>query len=132
MLGRILLNQIKPNGSKFRNLFNYIKLPFISKGNSQINSIKSNKLIISNYFSFSNKSMEQTKLDNKEAMLKFLSDAKVEIHHIEDHEELKTVNEGIERLKSVNFEKGNYSFLKNLFLKNKAGGFFLLSAHHVK
>jgi len=109
-----------------------MKLPFISKRPFQINSIKTNKFIISNYFSFSNKSMEQTKLENKEAMLKFLADNKVEIHHIEDHEELKTVNDGIERLKSIKFEKGDYTFLKNLFLKNKAGGFFLLSAHNVK
>ena len=76
--------------------------------------------------------MEQKKLENKEAMMKFLSDSKVDIAHVEDHEELKTVNDGVERLKSVKFEKGEYTFLKNLFLKNKSGGFFLLSAHNVK
>ena len=75
--------------------------------------------------------MEQTKLENKEAIFKFLSDAKVEIAHVEDHEELKTANDGVERLKSVKFE-GEFTFLKNLFLKNKSGGFFLLSAHNVK
>jgi hypothetical protein len=110
-----------------------MKLPFISKQATQIKSIKRNKFIISNYFSYSsNKSMEQKKLENKEAMMKFLSDSKVDIAHVEDHEELKTVNDGVERLKSVKFEKGEYTFLKNLFLKNKSGGFFLLSAHNVK
>ena len=76
--------------------------------------------------------MEHTKLENKEAILRFLSDAKIEIAHVEDHEEIKTVNEGLERLKLVNFDKGEYTFLKNLFLKNKAGGFFLLTAHNVR
>ncbi len=75
--------------------------------------------------------MEQIKLESKEDMLKFLADAKIEIAHVEDHEELKTVNDGLERLKTVKFEKGEYAFLKNLFMKNKAGGFFLISAHNV-
>jgi len=75
--------------------------------------------------------MENTKLENKEAILKFLDDANVEVAHVEDHEELKTVNDGVEKLKTITFAKGEYTFLKNLFLKNKAGGFILLSAHNV-
>jgi len=134
VLRRIITNQYKQSRNilSVHTLVSLSKLPFISKQTTKIKSIKTNKFIISKYFSFSKTNMEQTKLENKEAMLRFLSDAKIEIAHVEDHEEIKTVNEGLERLKSVNFDKGDYTFLKNLFLKNKAGGFFLLTAHHVR
>ena len=132
MLRRIITNQYSRNKLPLHTLVSFTKLPFISKQTTKIKSIKTNKFIISNYFSFSKTSMEHTKLENKEAILRFLSDAKIEIAHVEDHEEIKTVNEGLERLELVNFDKGEYTFLKNLFLKNKAGGFFLLTAHNVR
>ena len=132
VLRRIIVSQFKSPTNKLKTLQSFMKHPFISKRPSQIKSLNTNKFIISNYFSFSNKSMENTKLENKEAILKFLDDAKVEVAHVEDHEELKTVNDGVEKLKTITFAKGEYTFLKNLFLKNKAGGFILLSAHNVK
>jgi hypothetical protein len=95
-------------------------------------SIRQNKLIISNYFSFSNKSMEKTNTiyENKDSILKLLKDSNIEVAHVEDHEELKTVNDALERLKSVTFGK-EYVFPKNLFLKNKSGGFVLVTANSV-
>ena len=67
----------------------------------------------------------------KEETLNYLKEQSVIVHHVEDHEKLDNVAVGLERLKSVNFTSGSYVFAKNLFLKNKAGGLYLLTVHHV-
>jgi hypothetical protein len=68
----------------------------------------------------------------KEDILTYLNSQGVAVNHIEDHEKLDNVAAGLERLKTVNFSAGPYVFAKNLFLKNKAGGLYLLTVHNVK
>ncbi len=92
-------------------------------------SHKSNKILISNYFSFSN--MESTILKTKDDMLAYLKSNQVEIHHIEDHEKLDTVQMGLDKFKNLQFPKGEFTFAKNLFMKSKAGGLYLLTVHPV-
>jgi len=92
-------------------------------------SHKSNKILISNYFSLSN--MESTILRTKDEMLAFLKSNQIEIHHIEDHEKLETVQMGLDKFKNLQFLKGEFTFAKNLFMKSKAGGLYLLTVHPV-
>lgn len=88
-----------------------------------------NKLIISNYYSFST-SMESKIINNKEQTLHLLKENNVPFH-VEEHEQANTVNEGLEKVKTDKYKADEYTFCKNLFLKNKAGGFYLITAHHV-
>ena len=88
-----------------------------------------NKLIISNYFSFSN--MESTShIINKEQTLNFLKEHGITVHHLEDHEKLETVQAGLDKFKAVAFS-GEFTFAKNLFMKSKARGLYLITVHPV-
>lgn len=88
------------------------------------------KLIISKNYSFNN--MESNHVfTTKEETLNFLKNQGVGVAHVEDHEKLDTVPAGLERMKAVDFKAGSYTFVKNLFLKNKAGGYYLLTVHPV-
>jgi len=74
--------------------------------------------------------MESTIMRTKQETLDYLKSKNVDVSHIEDHEKIDTVQLGLEKLKSVSF-KGEYTFAKNLFLKSKAGGLYLLTVHPV-
>ncbi len=76
--------------------------------------------------------MESSHIKNKEDTLKFLQANGLTVHHNEDHEKLDTVQLGLEKFKSVTVSAGEYLFVKNLFLKSKAGGLYLLTLHPVK
>ena len=75
--------------------------------------------------------MESSHLKNKEDTLKFLQANSLTVHHVEHHEKLETVQVGLEKFKSLKVSAGEYLFAKNLFLKSKAGGLFLLTLHPV-
>ncbi len=115
------------------NSYSYMSLSKNStSGVSPLNHpFESNKLIISNYFSFSN--MENTiQIRTKEETLAFLKNSGIEVHHIEEHEKLETVQAGLDKFKSVQFSKGEFTFVKNLFLKSKAGHCYLVTVHPVR
>jgi prolyl-tRNA synthetase len=80
------------------------------------------------YLKMENTNQNQTLL-NREDTLKFLEQNKIE-YFIEDHEQANTVQEGLEKVKTEKIKPEDYTFVKNLFLKNKAGGFYLITAHH--
>ena len=94
-----------------------------------LNKKNIHKLIISNYFSFSN-SMETLKYKTKEDIFNLLKNNNVS-YHLEDHEKLDTVQEALQKLKTDKYKPEEYTFLKNLFLRNKKGGYILLTAHNV-
>ncbi len=75
--------------------------------------------------------MESSQIKNKEDTLKFLQAHGVTVHHSEDHEKLDTVQLGLEKFKSLKITGGEYLFVKNLFLKSKAGGLYLITLHPV-
>lgn len=74
--------------------------------------------------------MEHHRLNNKEDTLAYLKQNNIE-YHVEDHEQANTVAEGLEKVKTNKLKPEEFTFVKNLFLKNKAGGFYLVSANHV-
>lgn len=53
-------------------------------------------------------------------------------YHVEDHEAANSVKDGLTNIKTDKFKQEEYTFVKNLFFKNKAGGLHLLTANHVK
>ena len=71
-------------------------------------------------------------LRTKEETLNYLKSHGVEVHHVEHHEKLDTVQQGLEKFRSVEFKGGDFVFVKNLFMKNKAGGLYLLTVHPVR
>lgn len=75
--------------------------------------------------------MESGQINNKEDTLTYLASNGVVVHHIENHEKLETVQLGLEKFKTLKLNVGEYLFAKNLFLKSKTGGFFLLTLHPV-
>ena len=76
--------------------------------------------------------MESTTImKTKEETLNYLKAHNVVINHIENHEKVDTVQMGLEKFKSVSFTE-EFVFAKNLFLKSKAGGLYLLTVHPVK
>ena len=80
------------------------------------------------YLKMENTNKNQTLL-NKEDTLKFLDQNKID-YFVEDHEQANTVQEGLERVRTEKLKPEDYTFVKNLFLKNKAGGFYLITAHN--
>lgn len=68
-------------------------------------------------------------LTNKEETLNYLKSQEVPFF-IEDHEKADTVQEGLEKVKTDKIKPEEFTFCKNLFLKNKAGGFYFIVAHH--
>lgn len=97
--------------------------------NYQLNNQKNNnKSLIKFYFSFSIMDSNLT-LSTKEETIKFLENNKINFF-VEDHEKADTVQEGLEKVKTDKIAKENFTFCKNLFLKNKAGGFYFITAHH--
>jgi hypothetical protein len=84
------------------------------------------KFNICNYFSYS---MENKfRLLNKDDTLNFLKEHHIP-YEVEDHEKADTTQDGLEKVKTDKVK--NWTFCKNLFLKNKSGGHILLTAHHV-
>lgn len=73
--------------------------------------------------------VESVKLPDKEAVLKLLNEEKIEFKMME-HEALDTMQAGLDYFEKNKPEVENYVFAKNLFLKNKAGGYYLLTLHH--
>ena len=71
-----------------------------------------------------------TNIRTKDETLVFLKESGLEVHHHETHEKLDTVQQGLDKFKTVEL-KEQFVFAKNLFLKNKAGGFYLLTVHPV-
>ena len=108
--------------SNYKNKITY--LSFLKLNNSGFGY----KLFNSNYFSYS--IMESVKLNGKEDTLNFLKEQGVE-YHVEDHEKLETVQAALDILKTDKYKPEEYTFLKNLFFKNKTGGFFFITASHV-
>lgn len=66
---------------------------------------------------------------NREDTIKFLDKNNID-YFIEEHEKANTVQEGLEVVKTDRIKHEDFTFVKNLFLKNKAGGFYLITAHH--
>ncbi|MCQ2816097.1 MAG: hypothetical protein MJ252_02415 [archaeon] len=73
--------------------------------------------------------MQSIPFPDKESIHNLLKEAKIEYKEM-THEKLDTVQQGLEYFSKNKPEVENYTFLKNLFLKNKAGGFYLLSVHN--
>jgi hypothetical protein len=94
-----------------------------------INShIKKYKFNISNYFSFN--SMEnKLRLLTKDETVNFLKENNIAFE-VEDHEKADTTQQGLDLIKTDKVK--DWTFCKNLFLKNKSGGYILLTAHHVR
>jgi hypothetical protein len=70
------------------------------------------------------------KLTNKNDTIKYLTENNIHFE-VEDHEKVETTNEGLEKVKTQKIQPENWTFAKNLFLKNKSGGFILLTVHNV-
>jgi hypothetical protein len=68
------------------------------------------------------------RLSNKDDTLNFLKENNIQFE-VEDHEKAETTQEGLDKVKTEKVK--DWTFCKNLFLKNKAGGYILLTAHHV-
>jgi len=102
-----------------------IKYDDIYQLNNQKNNFKS---LIKFYFSFRVMDSNLT-LSTKEETIKFLESNKINFF-VEDHEKADTVQEGLERVNTDKISKESFTFCKNLFLKNKAGGFYFITAHH--
>ena len=83
-----------------------------------------------NRFNFILKQMDTYKISNKENTLAYLDKQGIK-YHVEDHEAANTVEDGLKYIKTEKFKEDEYTFVKNLFMKNKAGGFYLLTAHNV-
>lgn len=95
----------------------------------QLNNQKNNnKSLIKFYFSFSLMDSNLT-LSTKEDTIKFLENNKINFF-VEEHEKADTVQEGLEKVKTDRITKESFTFCKNLFLKNKAGGFYFITAHN--
>jgi len=94
----------------------------------QLNNHKINiKSLIKFYFSFSLMDSNLA-LSTKEETIKFLEINKINFF-VEDHDKADTVQEGLDKVKSDKIAKESFTFCKNLFLKNKAGGFYFIVAH---
>lgn len=107
-------------------------LKCISRNFKFLKSDKSNKLnnksLIKIYFSFS--LMESNlSLSNLDETINFLKNHNIH-YYLETHEKAETVQEGLEKVKTDKILPEQFTFVKNLFLKNKAGGFYFLTAHH--
>jgi hypothetical protein len=89
-----------------------------------------NKIYKNKRFNFILKQMDSYKLSNKENTLAYLDRQGIS-YHVEDHEAANTVEEGLKNIKTDKYKQDEYTFVKNLFIKNKAGGFYLLTANHV-
>ena len=73
---------------------------------------------------------DSVKLPDKNAVCALLDQEKIN-YKVMDHEPLKTIPPAIEYFTNNKPEvEGKYVYCKNLFLKNKKGGFYLLTAHH--
>ena len=73
---------------------------------------------------------DSVKLPDKNAVCALLDEEKIN-YKVMDHEPLKTIPPAIEYFTNNKPEvEGKYVYCKNLFLKNKKGGFYLLTAHH--
>jgi hypothetical protein len=89
------------------------------------------KFIISINFSYSQYMESKPRLSNKEETLSFLKENNIN-YHLENHEKAETVQAGLDLIKTTQFQPEQYTFCKNLFIKNKAGGLILLTANPVK
>jgi prolyl-tRNA synthetase len=101
-----------------------IKFDKICQLNNQKINIKS---LIKFYFSFSLMDSNLA-LSTKEETIKFLEINKINFF-VEDHDKADTVQEGLDKVKTDKIAKESFTFCKNLFLKNKAGGFYFIAAH---
>lgn len=110
----------------FRKFYNI----FRNKTHNSNRLFISNKIIISNYFSFSNKMDTKLNINNKEETLELLKQNGIEFH-LQEHEPIPTVQDWFDKVKQDKFKPEQFTFIKNLFLKNKTGGFFLLAANSV-
>ena len=74
--------------------------------------------------------VDNVKYPNKESIVKLLSDEKIP-NQVMDHEPLLTVPPALEYFqKNPPSVEAPFIYCKNLFLKNKAGGFYLITAAH--
>jgi hypothetical protein len=87
-------------------------------------SIFHNKLISKNYSLF----MNNHRITNKEQTVELLKKNDIQFSVI-DHEAVKTVQEGLEKVKNEQIK--DFVFAKNLFLKTKDKALYLLTASPV-
>ena len=73
--------------------------------------------------------VDTVKYPDRAAMVALLDQEKID-YKIYDHEALDTMQAGLEHFSKNKPEIENYTFAKNLFLKNKAGGFYLCTLHN--
>ena len=73
--------------------------------------------------------VDTVKYPDRSAMLSLLDQEKIP-YKIYDHEALDTMQAGLEHFSKNKPDIESYTFAKNLFLKNKAGGFFLCTLHN--
>ncbi len=105
--------------------FQQIKFDKFYQLNIQKNN---NKSILKFYYSF--RLMESNfTLSSKEETIKFLENNQIKFF-VEDHEKADTVQEGLDRVKTDKLQNDQWTFCKNLFLKNKTGGFYFITAHN--
>ena len=72
--------------------------------------------------------MNKHRITDKEQTESLLKELEIK-YTVIDHEPVKTVQEGLEKVKNESIK--DFVFAKNLFLKNKEKAHFLLTAHHV-
>jgi hypothetical protein len=88
-------------------------------------SIFHNILISKNYSLY----MNTHRITNKQQTEALLNDQGIK-YTVLDHEPVKTVQEGLEKVKNDKIQE--FVFAKNLFLKTKDKSLYLLTAHPVK
>lgn len=130
----VVAKSIKNIMSTSRNLKNFglfTKTPYNNTNPRLPNQKHLNRHLISkNYYLFS-KMVDSIKYPTKDSILSFLKDSGIE-YKIHDHLPIETVPAGLEYFSSNNpYGSTEFTFVKNLFLKNKQGGFILLTAHNV-
>ena len=69
-------------------------------------------------------------IKTKEETLNYLKSNNVAVLHLEDHDKIDTVQQGLDKFKDLSLEN-SHTFAKNLFMKSKAGGLYLLTVHPV-
>lgn len=116
------------NRSELFNNQNNFKIP----RSAEISKIQKLYLFkISKNYSFNKMECKDLLIKSKEDTLKFIKDNGFAVHHVEEHEKIDTVQAGLDKFKTVSFN-GSFTFAKNLFMKNKAGGLYLITVHPVK
>lgn len=140
MFNKLNKKNLLKNTKQILSISNNIKIKFNKINYINIHKNNPNNPITIKNFSlninnFSKKKfylkMENTNpnLLTREDTIKFLDNNKID-YFIEEHIQANTVQEGLEVVKTTKIKPEEFTFVKNLFLKNKAGGFYLITAHH--